>query len=79
MAKIQKGKEVKGKKKVKDGKVKKTEKKKRMENRRLNKNTVVEENESELVVDKNGIARSMGLIQYMAVSICLISKYIFIK
>lgn len=79
MAKIQKGKDFKGKKKVKDGKVKKTEKKKRMENRRLNKNTVVEENESELVVDKNGIARSMGLIQYMAVSICLISKYIFIK
>jgi len=79
MAKIQKRKEDKGKKKVKDGKVKKTEKKKRMENRRLNKNTVVEENESELVVDKNGIARSMGLIHYMAVSICLISKFIFIK
>ena len=50
-----------------------------MENRRLNKNTVVEENESELVVDKNGIARSMGLIQYMAVSNFLIFKYIFIK
>ena len=50
-----------------------------MENRRLNKNTVVEENESELVVDKNGIARSMGLIQYMAVNNFLIFKYIFIK